>query len=162
MKIINLNQVLFERFLSTKTRRKSERVILVIAIVSFMIHLVLIYLTQFGYINIDPESPLFKNPIAAIYTPFSFILIYEIYLLIYYLPKSITNYIGKQYEIITLIIIRRLLRICPHWNYHPIGFRSRMTCNSLMIWLHPCCFFIFYICFLYRVKKDTATINLHR
>ncbi|WP_431158192.1 hypothetical protein [Winogradskyella poriferorum] len=56
------------------------------------------------------ESELFNNPISAIYTPFSFILIYEVYLLIYYLPKSFTTYITKQYEIITLIIIRKLFK----------------------------------------------------
>ncbi|MEJ6615453.1 MAG: hypothetical protein QNL61_00935, partial [Crocinitomicaceae bacterium] len=43
-------------------------------------------------------------------TPFSFILVYEVYLLIYYLPKSFTSYITKQYEIITLIIIRKLFK----------------------------------------------------
>jgi hypothetical protein len=31
-------------------------------------------------------------------------------LVIYYLPRSITTYIGKQYEIITLIVIRRLFK----------------------------------------------------
>jgi hypothetical protein len=51
-----------------------------------------------------------KNPIAAIYTPFSFILVYEVYLLIYYLPQSTSIYIAKQYEIITLIVIRRLFK----------------------------------------------------
>ncbi|MDA8595622.1 hypothetical protein N9L20_03995, partial [Flavobacteriaceae bacterium] len=35
---------------------------------------------------------------------------YEVYLLIYYLPKSFTTYITKQYEIITLIIIRKLFK----------------------------------------------------
>ncbi len=60
--------------------------------------------------DVIPKSSfpkLLSSPIAAIYTPFSFILIYEVYLLIYYLPDSITSYIGKQYEIILLIIIRR-------------------------------------------------------
>ena len=56
------------------------------------------------------ESELLKNPISAIYTPFSFILVYEVYLLIYYLSKSFTTYITKQYEIITLIIIRKLFK----------------------------------------------------
>jgi hypothetical protein len=59
---------------------------------------------------LEEPSDLLKNPIAAIYTPFSFILVYEVYLLIYYLPRSITTYISKQYEIITLIIIRRLFK----------------------------------------------------
>jgi len=36
--------------------------------------------------------------------------VYEVYLLVYYLPRSITTYISKQYEIISLIIIRRLFK----------------------------------------------------
>lgn len=103
-------QILFEKLLSDETRKKSEHVILVIAIASFLIHLAIIYLVDFGIIEITTTSDLLKNPIAAIYTPFSFILVYEVYLLIYYLPKSITTYISKQYEIITLIIIRRLFK----------------------------------------------------
>jgi hypothetical protein len=51
-----------------------------------------------------------SNPISAIYTPFSFILIYEVYLLLYYLPKSTSIYIGKQYEIISLIVLRRIFK----------------------------------------------------
>ena len=106
---LKFNQ-LYQKLLSEKTRRSSERIILVIAIASFLIHLVLIYLVDFGIINISSPSDLLRNPIAAIYTPFSFILVYEVYLLIHYLPTSITTYIGKQYEIITLIIIRRLFK----------------------------------------------------
>jgi hypothetical protein len=72
-------------------------------------------------LGFQPSSELLKSPISAIYTPFSFILIYEVYLLIYYLPKSFTTYITKQYEIITLIIIRKLfkdlsaLELTPDW-----------------------------------------------
>merc|ERR1711966_563818 len=62
------------------------------------------------FINFSSNSELLQNPISAIYTPFSFILVYEVYLLIYYLPKSFTTYITKQYEIITLIIIRKLFK----------------------------------------------------
>jgi hypothetical protein len=101
---------LYDKFLSESTRSKTEKVILKIALVSFFIHLALIYLLQFDIIDFTSDSELLKNPISAIYTPFSFILIYEVYLLIYYLPKSFTTYITKQYEIITLIIIRKLFK----------------------------------------------------
>ena len=94
--------------LSETTKKRSEKIILSIAIASFVIHLLLIFLVQTNILKL--ESSLFEGPIAAIYTPFSFILLYEVYLVIYYLPRSITTYIGKQYEIITLIIIRRLFK----------------------------------------------------
>ena len=103
-------KLLYQNLLSEKTKKRSERVILLIAIASFLIHLLIIYLVDFGIISLDNPSDLLKNPTAAIYTPFSFILVYEVYLLIHYLPKSITTYISKQYEIITLIIIRRLFK----------------------------------------------------
>ena len=106
----NLLETLYQKFLSEKTRKSSEWIILSIAIASFISHLVLIYLVDFGIISINNSSDLLRNPIAAIYTPFSFILLYEVYLLIYYLPKSFTTYIGKQYEIMTLIVIRRLFK----------------------------------------------------
>jgi hypothetical protein len=89
-------------------KERIEKVILFVAIFSYLMHLLIIFLNVQGVITIDENF--FKNPIAAIYTPFSFILIYEVYLLIYYIPKSVTVYIGKQYEIITLIIIRRIFK----------------------------------------------------
>lgn len=106
----NIITVLFDNFFADATRKKAENVILYIALISFFIHLGLIYLSKLEFIQIPLESELFNNPISAVYTPFSFILIYEVYLLIYYLPRSFTTYIVKQYEIITLIIIRRLFK----------------------------------------------------
>jgi hypothetical protein len=101
---------IFDKLLSDSTRGKTEKIILKLAIVSFFVHLAIIYLIKFGFIDLPSNAELLKNPISAAYTPFSFILIYEVYLLIYYLPKSFTTYITKQYEIITLIIIRKLFK----------------------------------------------------
>lgn len=103
-------QTLLSFFLSEKFKDRSENVIIYISIVAFIIHLLFIFLNKFNLFNLELVASLFNNPIAAIYTPFSFILIYEVYLLVYYLPKSTTIYIGKQYEIILLIIIRRIFK----------------------------------------------------
>jgi hypothetical protein len=102
--------IIFDKLLSEHTREKTEKIILQIAIFSFFIHLAIIYFLKFDFIEFPINSELLNNPISAAYTPFSFILIYEVYLLIYYLPKSFTTYITKQYEIITLIIIRKLFK----------------------------------------------------
>ena len=106
----NIVPFLFQKLLSDKTRTTTEKIILNIALFSFFIHLLIIYLLKFDVIQFNSDTELLNNPISAIYTPFSFILIYEVYLLIYYLPKSFTTYITKQYEIITLIIIRKLFK----------------------------------------------------
>ena len=110
VKINKIFQFLFDKLLSSKTRTKTEKVILNVALLSFFVHLAFIYFSKLNNINLNSSSELLNNPISAIYTPFSFILIYEVYLLIYYLPKSFTTYITKQYQIITLIIIRKLFK----------------------------------------------------
>ena len=101
---------IYQIFLSEYTKRRIEKTILYVALISFFIHLLLIFFTRYNIISFLSESALIENPISAIYTPFSFILIYEVYLLIFYLPKSFTTYITKQYEIITLIVIRKLFK----------------------------------------------------
>jgi len=108
-KIFNFN-ILYNFLLSEKVKLKIEKIILIIGMISFIVHLSIIYLKRYGFISLFEDSNFFDNPIAAIYTPFSFILVYEVYLLIFYLPRSITTYITKQYEIITLIVIRRIFK----------------------------------------------------
>lgn len=105
-----IENILFQLFLSENTRMQIEKRILNIALLSFIVHLLIIAAKEYNLIFKETSLHLLESPIAAIYTPFSFILIYEVYLLIYYLPKSFTIYINKQYEIITLIIIRKLFQ----------------------------------------------------
>lgn len=110
----SLTDKVFKSVLSSKTRERSEAVIIYIAIAAFLFHLLLIFLNDFNIVDFNDKSELLVNPISALYTPFTFILLYEVYLLVYYLPKSITDYIRKQYEIITLIIIRRSFKDMSH------------------------------------------------
>ena len=98
------------QLLTANTQHKVERFFLQIAIISFVIHLGLIFLINYSVVSINTTSELLISPIAAIYTPFSFLIVYEVYLLIYYLPRSVTSYVNKQYEIILLIIMRRLFK----------------------------------------------------
>ncbi len=100
----------YELLLSTRVRQRAERSILGVAILGFLVHLLLIVLADIGVLTVGADSKMLSNPILATYTPFSFIIVYEVYMLVYYLPRSITTYISKQYEIITLIIIRRLFK----------------------------------------------------
>lgn len=109
-KSIRLLDYLYHVLLSAETKEKAERWIIYLALGGFLSHLLLFFLNQQGIIDSGEFSDLLGSPIAAVYTPFSFILIYEVYLLVYYLPASITTYIGKQYEIISLVIIRRLFK----------------------------------------------------
>ncbi len=94
--------------LDKELKNKIERIVVWSAIIFFILHLIFIVIVDAHLLESSVFKDLTISPISAIYTPFSIILIYEVYLLVYYLPKSISSYIGKQYEIITLILIRKI------------------------------------------------------
>ena len=142
---------IFNLLLSDRTKEASEKVILTIAIISFMVHLVIILLVHLNLIHI--ESNLVGSPIAAIYTPFSFILVYEVYLLIYYLPRSITIYVGKQYEIITLIIIRRLFKDLANLNLSSAWFETKSDLQFTYDVFASIILFYFIALFYKSIKK---------
>ena len=99
----------YSLFLSERTKSLFEKFIFITAAFAYILHFTLIFLVNKGLLL--PSIVGFdRNPnlLSAINTPFSIILIYEIYLLIFYLPSSITSYLGHQYEVIALIFIRKL------------------------------------------------------
>ena len=92
----------FDKFFNAQNVRKVELLILRFAVLAFLIHLLIIFLgNNFFYFKNLQHSYL-----KAIYTPFSFILFYEVFLLVIIIPKSISEFVGKQFEVITLITLR--------------------------------------------------------
>ena len=104
---------LFDTIFSEKSQKSFEKYILILATGGFIFHLLLIFLNKYEYINFNFNNTLLLDPISALYTPFSFILVYEAYLLIYYLPNSFTVTVVKEYEIISLILIRKIFKDFP-------------------------------------------------
>ena len=148
---------LYDLLISEKVKFKIEKIILIIGMISFVVHLALIYLKRYGLLNLFETSNFFDNPIAAIYTPFSFILIYEVYLLIFYLPRSITTYITKQYEIITLIVIRRIFKDLSNLelssNWFEIKNDIAFTYDIITALL------LFFLIYLFSYLKDNLDIQ---
>ena len=122
--MLNFFEILFEKVFSEKNRKKAEKFTLWSSIIGFIAHLFLIYLNT-SQIIILKNDVLLNNPISAIYTPFSIILIYEIYLLIFFLPRSFTTSVSKQFEIISLILIRRIFGDIPKINTNSNWFKTQ-------------------------------------
>lgn len=148
----------YNTLLSAHRKEQIERIILMIAIVSYLLHLAVIGLNNQGFIELDENF--FSNPIAAIYTPFSFILVYEVYLLIYFLPRSITIYIGKQYEIITLIVIRRIFKDLAYVELTSDWFQDQDDLQfTFDVLTSLVLFFLIYLFYKKIIKKDYTTIR---
>ena len=81
------------------------------AVVGFLSHLAIWALHTSGQITVTGDSvELVQSPLSALYTPFSILLVYEVYQLIRTIPDSFSSSVGKQYEIATLLVVRDILK----------------------------------------------------
>lgn len=102
---------IFDALDSPSVRAWLERLVVTGAAVGFLVHLIVI-----GIARLFPDFPqtLFEgideSPLHAVYTPFSVILFYEVVLLVFALAASHTGEVAKQYEIISLIVVRGVFK----------------------------------------------------
>lgn len=153
------------KFFSKKNIKSFEKLILYLAISGFLIHLALVFLNLRYDINyfVGLDS-LLSNPISALYTPFSFILVYEAFLLIYYFPRSFTTSIAKEYEIISLVLIRKIFEDIPQLDISSGIYNQQ---SLLLLYDLIAIIIIFYLIFLFRktiasIPKRKSNENLVR
>ena len=154
---------IFIRVFSETNQNKVERATLWFSMIGFIIHLFLIYAKKYEWFKISFESSLLIDPISAIYTPFSIILIYEIYLLVVNLPRSFTTSVSKQFEIISLILIRRIFADIPKINLEANWLSTQE--NIQLIYDVLGVLIIFFLIFLFnkarsRLPKKPINLNI--
>jgi hypothetical protein len=153
---------IFSRFFSEENLKRFEKFILISATLGFIIHLLLILLNNNGYLDLSFfQDKLFVNPISAIYTPFSFILIYEAFLLIYFLPRSFTTAIAKQFEIMSLILIRKIFKDIPNVNIDDNWINNEN--NLQLIYDLTGVLIVFFLIYLFKkLKEDLPKLPVHQ
>lgn len=136
-------------------RKKVENLILILAGFGFIIHLLLILLKELDIITVtELNQELLNDPISAIYTPFSLILVYEVYLLLFYLPRSFTSCISKQFEIISLIVIRKIFKDIPLMDLNDNWIFSEHNIELVVDLLG----FLILFFLIYLFNKDTKKL----
>ena len=106
-----------QRSLNPMVRRRVKASLVTTALVLFGVHLALYGVHALWGLGL-PDS-LFAHPLQTLYTPFSVILIAEVYLLVYYLPTSFARSLGKQVEIVALIEIRSVFKDLDNTSQWP-------------------------------------------
>ena len=160
-KINDLHAFIF----SKKNIKTLESIILFLAVFGFIVHLGLIYLNlNYNIEFLKGVDNLLRNPISALYTPFSFILVYEAFLLVYYFPRSFTTSIRKEYEIISLVMIRKVFEDIPNINLES----GILNAESLSLFYNLAgILIIYYFIFLFKkvkskIPKKEPKTNLNR
>ena len=153
---------IFSGLFSEGNLKKFEKFILISATLGFIVHLLLILLNNNGYVDLSFfQDKLFVNPISAIYTPFSFILIYEAFLLIYFLPRSFTTSIAKQFEIMSLILIRKIFKDIPNINLDDNWIQNES--NLQLIYDLVGVLVVFFLIYLFKkLKEDLPKLPVHQ
>ena len=152
--MIKIGSKIFDGIFSEKNRKKIEGITIWSATIGFIFHLSLVLLNNYSIINIGDESLFLTNPISAIYTPFSIILYYEIFLLIFFLPRSFTTSILKQFEIISLIIIRRIFYDIPKLDLESSDWLSNPD-NLQITYDLICILTLFFLIYLFNYVKSS-------
>ena len=136
-----------------KIQKRFENIILVLAGLGFLIHLLIIALktNNIGFLS-EINSSLLNDPITAIYTPFSLILIYEVYLLVFYLPRSFTSCVSKQFEVISLIVIRKIFKDIPQMDLQGDWYLSQHNLELMVDLLGF--LLLFLLIYLFNVGKN--------
>ena len=100
----------YELLLGDRADSVFKRITLWLAMVGFGVHLLAWLVVYLG--TFEPPAnlaPLLASPLLALYTPFSILLVYEVYQLIQAIPRSFSAAMAKQYEVIALIVVRDAL-----------------------------------------------------
>ena len=99
-----------ELILGEKTDSFLWRLAINLAILGFLLHLLTCILYKFQYLDLSETNNFFDSYLDSLYTPFSIILAYEVYELIRAIPESFSNSIGKQFEVISLLVVRDIFK----------------------------------------------------
>ena len=146
---MNRIELLHNNIFSKRNVDLFEKNIMFLAVAGFIVHLFLIFLENYYTIDIfSLKTNLSSNPISALYTPFTFILVYEAFLLIYYLPRSFTTSVAKEYEIISLVLIRKIFKDIPE-----ISLENELILNEnnlQLIYDLLAVIIIFYLIYLFK------------
>lgn len=147
---------LHERLLGKSAEQQVRKIGLTTAIIGFVIHLALWFAYQIGILEVGSASTdLLDSPLDALYTPFSILLAYEVYQLIRAIPESFSTAVGKQFEIVTLLVVRDIFK-----RLSELEFSGDWTIDSeLKLIVLECLTFItlFTTSLIYRANSNTDT-----
>ena len=152
-----MNQLLnsvHELLLGKEADLKVRRLSLIFAITGFLLHLLLWLAYKMEVLDIGSASPeLLDSPLDALYTPFSVLLAYEVYQLIRAIPESFSTAVGKQFEIVTLLVVRDIFK-----QLSDLDFSGGWSIDSELKFIIVECFtfvILFITSLIYRANSST-------
>ena len=115
-------------------------------------------LYDFGSLESIELIPFIDSYLDALYTPFSIILAYEVYELIRAIPESFSNSIGKQFEVVTLLVVRDIFK-----NLSDIGVSdASIDSDVAFIAMEGLVFVLLFATSLYFRSQTAISVNINQ
>lgn len=144
--------------LGDKAESRIKTIVIYGALLGFFCHLLLWVLYENQFLNVHGDTVnLLQSPFSALYTPFSILLAYEAYQLIREIPTSFSNSVGKQFEIVTLLVVRDIFKglsqidFVDKWNVDENIAFLLLECLAFLI--------LFYASMNYRKSNISLMVS---
>jgi len=106
LKILNSFRKIIDRILSYRVLESSRKVFVIITLVGLFSAFFLSFGIKMDWINLQRRPHFLHSYFFSFYVAFSVVLVWEVMAMIYTIPSSIADSVGKQFEIMSLIIFR--------------------------------------------------------
>ena len=146
---------IYDYFASQRSQQRLESLFVSLAVGGFLLHLMLIFFRR-SFPDLFPHltTGVSNNFLQAVYTPFSFILFYEVLLLVLAIPKSLTTSICKQYEIISLIVVRRVFKDIGTFDDFGSWLTETETVKIVLLDMGGALLMFLAVTLFYRIRKS--------
>lgn len=139
-----------------------RKISVILALSFFIAYLIVYQLYEMKWVSFHWPQKIPHDPYFGVYIAFTFILYYEVLSMIFVLPRSIADSIGKQYEIMSLIILRAVFEhvgeyqhmvetftseTVEGWDWHALENLIAGTFGSVLLF--------FLIRVYYKIQKHT-------
>ncbi len=132
-----------DRIFSDSNKTALKHLVVRLGIAGFAIHLLLIFLSKTLAHPPALIADAGESYLAAISTPFNFVLFYEVVTLIGALHQSTTTSVANQFEIVSLIFIREVFKDLPEAG--AMVAQHRMTWSALPLFVDMWAGFLMYL-----------------
>ena len=152
----------FDRFDHFWESNMGQRVLGTILVTSFLIFITLIELNYYGLLPDAISSALPVKRFAAIELSFTLLLIFEVISLILSLVYSVSASVGKQFEILSLILLRDTFKEISHFQYPLVWEQIEISLLPIIVTAIGALVIFIILGFYYKVHKKHQIIIIEK
>jgi hypothetical protein len=112
--ILSGSEFIFNKLKSIWENPKTNKFTSIFLVFAFIVSITISYLDRSNLVSLGKWDEYFSNPFFAIEISFTLLLILELLSLIFVLPKSVSQSVGKQLELLSLIFLRTAFKEFSH------------------------------------------------